>query len=208
MDNIILVCSHCNKEFKRSEYYHKKGMKRGDKRSFCSVACFQAARNKPIIECLNCGTPTKNDRFCCRSCAASYANKARPKRKKMGSCIICGAVISTRHKLCKNCRQERFSRFGQYTLAELATKAGSRNSYKSSLGEHAHSIAKKQGKLENCATCGYSIHVECCHIKGIAEFPPETLISVVNDPNNLIGLCRNHHWELDHGLLEIVPPNT
>ena len=30
-----------------------------------------------------------------------------------------------------------------------------------------------------------------------------TTIEEINNINNLIGLCPNHHWEYDNGLLEL-----
>jgi predicted restriction endonuclease len=54
-----------------------------------------------------------------------------------------------------------------------------------------------------CEVCGYDKHIEICHIKDIASFSKTTLISEINDLSNLIALCRNHHWELDHGHLTI-----
>ena len=51
-----------------------------------------------------------------------------------------------------------------------------------------------------CLSCGYSKHVEICHIKGISKHDDDTPISKINDLKNLITLCRNHHWELDNGL--------
>lgn len=41
------------------------------------------------------------------------------------------------------------------------------------------------------------------HIKAVSEFSDDTLISEINDINNLVGLCPNHHWEYDHGLLNL-----
>ena len=40
-----------------------------------------------------------------------------------------------------------------------------------------------------------------CHIKDISIFNKNTNISIVNHPSNIIGLCKNHHWELDNNKL-------
>ncbi|MFZ8310550.1 HNH endonuclease [Staphylococcus aureus] len=53
--------------------------------------------------------------------------------------------------------------------------------------------------------CGYAKHYEVCHIKAINQFDSNTRLSEVNDINNLVALCRNCHWELDHGLISISP---
>lgn len=55
--------------------------------------------------CPVCGKPTKNPKFCSRSCSAQATNRERPKRKPEGSCQKCGASISTRYRLCSACQQ-------------------------------------------------------------------------------------------------------
>jgi predicted restriction endonuclease len=56
-------------------------------------------------------------------------------------------------------------------------------------------------KEKVCAICGYSNHVELCHIKSIAHFSETAALEEINSLSNLIYLCPNHHWELDNGLL-------
>lgn len=41
------------------------------------------------------------------------------------------------------------------------------------------------------------------NLKAVADFDDGTLVSEINDINNLIALCPNHHWEYDNGLLEL-----
>jgi predicted restriction endonuclease len=67
----------------------------------------------------------------------------------------------------------------------------------------ARIIAKKYGLLNQCAVCSYSLHVDTCHRKAINSFPDNALIQEINNAKNLIGLCKNHHWEFDHGYLAI-----
>jgi predicted restriction endonuclease len=55
--------------------------------------------------------------------------------------------------------------------------------------------------LQACKVCGYTFCVQCCHIKSVSSFPRTTPLSVVNDLSNLVGLCPNHHVELDRGHL-------
>jgi hypothetical protein len=42
-----------------------------------------------------------------------------------------------------------------------------------------------------------------CHLKGITEFDDSAKLSEINAKENLIGLCPNHHWEYDNGLLTL-----
>lgn len=56
---------------------------------------------------------------------------------------------------------------------------------------------------KKCKACGYSLHVEVCHIKPIKEFVDTSLIKEINDLKNLIYLCPNCHWEFDHNRLSL-----
>lgn len=59
-------------------------------------------------------------------------------------------------------------------------------------------------KCAKCAICGYTNHVEVAHIKAVSEFSNDTPIFTINSITNLIGLCPNHHWEYDNGILDIT----
>lgn len=54
-----------------------------------------------------------------------------------------------------------------------------------------------------CAICGYDKHVEVAHIKAVSEFDDSATIDEINSLDNMIGLCPNHHWEYDNGLLKL-----
>ena len=61
----------------------------------------------------------------------------------------------------------------------------------------ARAVAKKLG-WKACAKCGYDKHIEIGHVKDIASYSLDTLLSVINVPENLIPLCPNCHWEFDN----------
>ena len=46
--------------------------------------------------------------------------------------------------------------------------------------------------------CDYNKYIEVAHKIPVSKFGLDTKISVINNIDNLIGLCRNHHWEFDH----------
>ena len=54
-----------------------------------------------------------------------------------------------------------------------------------------------------CKHCGYDKHFEVCHIKGISTHDDKVFVSTINSLDNLVALCRNCHWELDHGRLTL-----
>ena len=72
----------------------------------------------------------------------------------------------------------------------------------SRIRELARKKALKETRFCKCAECGYDKHIEVCHIKAISDFSDDASIENVNDLSNLVGLCPNHHWEFDNGLLE------
>lgn len=88
------------------------------------------------------------------------------------------------------------------TLEEACKGRTDANKYMK-VRSRAKSIAKQNNLLDKCYNCGYNKHVECCHIKDISEFTKDSLLSIINSKNNLIGLCPNCHWEFDNDLLQI-----
>jgi predicted restriction endonuclease len=86
------------------------------------------------------------------------------------------------------------------TLAESLNLDGHHRSRYNTVRHHAREWAKKN--LPNkCQICGYSKTFQVCHLRDISSYPLTTLVKVVNDPGNIIVLCPNHHWELDHEML-------
>lgn len=150
--------------------------------------------------CLNCGKETTNPKFCCQSCAASYNNRQRKKVERF--CKICGIKIgegtNCRKQYCDNCRPGHVD-WSIITLGETRDKRTFQ--INSRVRELARDKTKSINRFQRCAVCGYTKHVEVCHIKAIKDFPDNATIEEVNNLNNLIGLCPNHHWEFDNGLL-------
>jgi hypothetical protein len=64
-------------------------------------------------------------------------------------------------------------------------------------------VIDRDGRAQRCAVCGYSKTVQVCHRSGIGESDSSALIAEINDPRNLVLLCPNHHWEMDHGCLDV-----
>ena len=107
------------------------------------------------------------------------------------------------------------------TWKEIGEKLGYKNGYcslevkdsfndsknwqsaRSSIQKIARKIYFKNTKEPKCAICGYSKHVEVAHIKAVSEFDNDATIKEINSLSNLIGLCPNHHWEYDNGMLKI-----
>ena len=145
----------------------------------------------------------KRNKFCNRSCANSFNNKIKPRKLlTWNKCKICDLPLNRkdhadRRTLCNNCNPN-FCNWEKITYGELKKKRNFQ--VNSRIRTLARCNYKKSGLPMKCLSCGYSKHVEICHIKGISKHDDDTPISKINDLKNLITLCRNHHWELDNGL--------
>jgi hypothetical protein len=158
---------------------------------------------------------TKKKIFCDRSCSVKFNNTLRQKKLK-GNCKKCGCEISYKkkksggyykRKYCEKCKilaqleTINLTGLNNRTKGELFKSNKNWQSARSSLRRHAQKVFLKSGKKYECKKCGYNIHVEVAHKRPVSDFPNESLIKEINDINNLIGLCRNHHWEFENGYL-------
>lgn len=71
------------------------------------------------------------------------------------------------------------------------------------ISKTARAVFKASEKNKCCVICGYNKHYEVCHIKPVSEFDDTITLREINDINNLVALCRNHHWEYDKGLITL-----
>jgi len=55
------------------------------------------------MKCLLCEKYTKNNKFCSRSCAATYNNRKNPKRKRRVKCKSCDQLILANRTYCSLC---------------------------------------------------------------------------------------------------------
>lgn len=165
---------------------------------------------KEFISYFSHGNWTKH---CGRSCTNKNRTyvKVRKNAKRIRSYCECGSILSGyKSKLCIGCYQEKLKKDlvkkGNLTSIEDVLKKTEK--YRSMhryqpIRNDAIRILKAFGLKEECKICGYSAHVEVCHIKGIADFTKDSLLSEVNGLSNLVYLCPNHHWELDNGVIKL-----
>lgn len=93
--------------------------------------------------------------------------------------------------LIKMTKGEMFDRANHWTNARIMIQRIAKRCFRN---------ANKERK---CAVCGYDKHIDVAHIKAVADFDDSATLEEINNPDNLIGLCPNHHWEYDHGLLDL-----
>ncbi|MCZ2098085.1 MAG: hypothetical protein LC121_17815, partial [Anaerolineae bacterium] len=109
-------------------------------------------------------------------------------------------LTGKRQVTCEECNPHMVDWMDR-TLGDLQQAA------KYQVNAHLRTIARnlydKAGLPHVCANCGYDKHVEICHVKPINSFTDDTPVAVVNALYNLVALCPNCHWELDHRLLRL-----
>jgi len=176
-----------------------------------------SSATRPLISEGERPADTKAKRFCDRSCAARFNNKGiRRHGAPSGPCQKCGDTIQykkrssgfTKRKFCEICLQEVKCRgvahIDKKTKGEACLNSSHRVYAYNKIRARARRLLKETGRVRcEAPGCGYEKHTEACHRKGITEFPDDALVSKINDPTNLLALCPTHHWEFDHGLLEM-----
>lgn len=75
--------------------------------------------------------------------------------------------------------------------------------HKSIITRHARKTYEKSDKPKSCCVCGYSKYIDIAHKTPVADFPDDAKVKEINHIDNLVALCKNHHWELDHGELTL-----
>lgn len=151
----------------------------------------------------SCGKKTGNPRFCSRSCAVTVNNRGKqrnPKRDR--SCPRCVTVPALpNRKYCGQCWKAIAEENTARNLGSI--RSALRYQRSATIRRHARKVYAESGGLQACAICGYDWHVEVCHIRPINSWPLDTPIAVINNPENLVALCPNHHWEFDHQLVSV-----
>jgi 5-methylcytosine-specific restriction endonuclease McrA len=159
------------------------------------------------MNCLNCQKETINPKYCSRSCGATANNRLYPKRKLTKKCSRCENIIKhQRTKFCSKHLEDYKSALIYKNQTIGYSRVGLEGKHPMYLNNNVRGFArswlKHLTKLP-CRNCGYSKHVELCHIKPVASFPDTATLGEVNSEENVVQLCPNCHWEFDKGLLNL-----
>jgi hypothetical protein len=173
-----------------------------------------------LVSCLKCYKEfdkkswevkrTKNKNFCSRTCSTSYYRSSlMPNPPIDRICTKCKKTFNRtpQHKSkvrCYDCVYTTQSN-DTLTLGELKSRLSNKGVHPSWLNAQVRNHARRKHKhlLSAPCRCGYATHVELCHIKAISLFPDFSTIGEINNESNVVQLCRNCHWEFDHGMLNI-----
>ncbi len=155
--------------------------------------------------------------YCSRSCATTMNNRGRqrnpPKQRSCNRCSKTYSIKTSSHrskKICKDCalkREEYLGSIRKESIGSFQLNASIQNKHPSWKNSYVRNFARswnKELKSHPCQNCGYSKHIEFCHIKAITSFPDSALLGEINSPENILILCRNCHWELDNDQLNAV----
>lgn len=150
----------------------------------------------------NCSAPTPNPAFCSRSCAVTIHNAITPKRSRVNrTCKHCGVALVGRRTVCDECNPFLVD-WDTVAIQDLQGRA--KYQISAQIRCMARRAYRAAGLPRHCAVCGYSATFDVCHIVAIKDFPATASIASVNARENLVALCKNHHWELDHGILKLA----
>lgn len=161
-----------------------------------------------IIQCSNCQKEISNKKFCGTKCLKEYCDKNKDfiyKTRKNYYCK-CGVLLSVgflqnRRRTCPDCSKNHVD-WQTVSLKDMFAKLPRAQAH-ARIRSLSRATYFKENKEKSCFCCGYNKHIEVCHIKPIVEFDLNSPISTVNHKDNLVGLCPNCHWELDHKLLTL-----
>lgn len=143
-------------------------------------------------------------KFCNKSCAASFNNKGISRNKKEEKLCKCGNKKSKGSINCKKCSDKIKSKIGDRTLSYFIKDKKYLSSKCQEIRTNAKKVIEKSNIEKVCCYCNnheFDSILEVHHIKGILKFDQESLISEINDINNLVWLCPNHHTMLEKGLI-------
>lgn len=139
--------------------------------------------------------------FCSSKCNLCY-NQLKWQQSHKKPCSQCPNLVKPYGNLCRWCAAKpRKIVFATMSLKELKKLNKHPRQWEGRIRTDARQLA---GIGHSCFVCGYSKHFEVCHIKPIASFADEALVSEINSLSNLSILCRNCHWEQEMGLI-LVP---
>jgi hypothetical protein len=153
------------------------------------------------MECNYCGQKTSNPKFCSRSCSVAFFNRQTPRRKKQPKhCKHCGVQVLGSRTTCDPCNPS-FVDWSNVTLNAMRQRTTFQ--YSARIRQVARQVYRQSDKPKQCLVCGYDKHYEVCHKQAISDFADDASIAEINHLDNLIALCPNHHWELDHNHLTL-----
>lgn len=202
--NLCLYCGElilCREDQKLYDIQRKK---------FCNKSCAAKMNNKGNIknlkgkngkglllddksdeEIINAFNSSKNCTEFCKKLGYKYTTDSISFKERLESLNLDILDFKNKIKLDSFTKEEIFNNYKNWSSARSAIQKDARITY------------EKSDRQKSCYVCGYNKCYEVAHIKSVASFSGDSLISEINNINNLIALCPIHHWEYDHNELNI-----
>ncbi len=222
-EELALKCEQCSKTYylKKKRIIDKLRINPNKGPRFCSLKChYKSVTKAQTVKCATCDiafvksqnqiTKTNNN-FCSKPCAAKLNGKLYKKKQRTLKCKDCDNLRLSTQTRCETCinlfrkkRKNKIKDNKALTLKELHSRLsaqGKHPSWKNAQLRQFNRQWNKELSSDPCHSCNYILHVELCHKKPVSTFPESATLGEINDPSNIIPLCRNCHWELDHGFL-------
>jgi hypothetical protein len=158
------------------------------------IMCKYCKNPIPVLDGEKVST-VRRKTFCNRTCKTSYSNHIRAlhnQYKRSSDRLPLDIYLNT-ISVSNKTKRDLFSTRTNWQSARSAIQKHARNIYLTS-ATHTHCCR---------IGCMYEAHIDVAHIKPVSEFSDDSLISNINDKFNLMGLCKNHHWEFDHNLITL-----
>lgn len=133
------------------------------------------------------------------------AERVRKWRSANKKTCACGGAMYYESRACKRCSgRDKFTSRLSMTLDDFRKRDSVKHpAWKDAqIREMARRLHRHLLKLP-CANCGYAKHVELAHTPPLSSYAGTTTVAEAN--RRVVQLCRNCHWELDHGILSMAP---
>lgn len=107
--------------------------------------------------------------------------------------------------MCQKCKNELNS-VSNKTLGYYISGQKYLSSKCQEIRTNARKVLEGSNREKICQYCHnheFDEILEVHHIKGILEFDKDTLIKEINNENNLVWLCPNHHIMLENSLISL-----
>lgn len=158
-----------------------------------------------IKEELNC-SPGTISYHCSKDGKEKAKNRSKLRSLKRKKCN-CGNYVKKDSLFCNKCLNKEDRRNKRQKIYNSCIK----DYYKDYKGNTKYSDIRRLARVfmeetkteKSCKICGFNDYVELCHIKAIKDFDKNSKISDVNNLNNLVYLCPNHHKLLDIGKIKL-----
>jgi hypothetical protein len=149
---------------------------------------------------------TSESRGECGRCGKQVDYSQRPDGKaytKRHFCVECLPIIKSQNGRERYGENALPKPIEEMTKGEIWELKKSSHKVKPIITKHARKVYSQSGRPMRCFICDYSVYVEICHKRDVADFPMDALIAEINDLDNLEALCPTHHKEFDKHLIEI-----